>query len=656
MNFYARQAEARQQTRRLVLLFIVAVLAVGAAVNFVVLTVLASLEGRGLVFPNGTWLAAHPGSIVITSLVVLAIIGFASLYKSMALRAGGGVVAHDLGATRIDRTQQDPLRRRLFNVVEEMAIASGVPMPEVYVLDHEAGINAFAAGHSPANAAVAVTRGALEKLNRSELQGVIAHEFSHVLNGDMRLNTRLIGILFGLMVLVMIARTVMRHAPRSSGRSKGGAGFIVLAALAVMIVGYIGVFFGRIVQAAVSRQRERLADASAVQFTREPQGLKGALVKIGAHEHGSRLADARTEEVAHMLFASGLSRAFSTHPPLEERIRALDPGFDPREFARVRFEDQTAASGAAKDERTRGAAAAGAAGGATAGAAGGVAAGLTSGLAPQAERVADLVGNPGTRDVEAAQFVASALPAGVMGALDAPGRGLATLLALVLDPKEELRTRQLVVVRERLGEPVVGSISAVQEELAALDPAHRLPLLSEVFPALRRLPREDRQRVFETLGRVVLIDGRIEIFEYALATLARLWLRDELDPSAERVGSMTLDKASVELQTVFSTLAQHGSGDETAARRAYELGMHHVLPSHRPPYQPVAGWPRAMDRALICLDRLQPAAKEMLIAALVKTISHDGRITVAEAELLRAICAALHCPLPLRMGESARGE
>ncbi len=642
MNFYARQAEARQQTRRLVLLFLLAVLAVGVAVNLVVLTVVASLEADDLMFSDGAWLAAHSGSIVFTSFVVLAIIGLASLYKSMALRAGGGVVARDLGATRIDRSLQDPLRRRLFNVVEEMAIASGVPMPEVYVLEHEAGINAFAAGHSPANAAVAVTRGALEKLNRSELQGVIAHEFSHVLNGDMRLNTRLIGILFGLLVVVLIARTVMRHAPRTSGR-KGGAGLIVLAALAVLIVGYVGVFFGRIVQAAVSRQRERLADASAVQFTRDPQGLKGALVKIGAHAQGSRLADARTEEVAHMLFASGLTRAFATHPPLEERIRALDPGFDPAEFARVRFEDEGGEGRICSDERSRGATSP-------------AAAALAGDLQAQPEKVTDHVGNPGTRDVEAAQVVADALPAEVVGSLDAPGRGLATLLALVLDPKEELRTRQLVLVRERLGEPVVASVASAKEGLRALDPAHRLPMLSEVFPALRRLPREDRQRIFETLGRVILIDGRIEIFEYALATLARLWLRDELDPTAERVGSLTLDKASVELQTVFSTLAQHGAADETGARRAYELGMHHVLPGHRPPYQPVAGWPRAMDRALICLDRLQPAGKELLVEALVKTIGQDGRITVAEAELLRAICAALHCPLPLLVGEQEGGS
>ena len=280
MNFYARQTEARQQTRRLVVLFVLALLAVTAAMNFVVLTVLASLEGNGILLPRAQWLATHPGTIVGTSLLVLALIGLSSLYKSAALREGGGVVARTLGGTRVDRNLDDPLRRRLFNVVEEMAIASGVPLPEIYVLEHEAGINAFAAGHSAANAAVAVTRGALEKLNRAELQGVIAHEFSHVLNGDMRLNTQLIGIVFGLLVVSLIGRTVLRLSPRSS--RKGGAALIVLAAAAVMVLGYVGVFFGRMIQAAVSRQRERLADASAVQFTREPQARRLPIPQVGS--------------------------------------------------------------------------------------------------------------------------------------------------------------------------------------------------------------------------------------------------------------------------------------------------------------------------------------------------------------------------------------
>src|SRR5215510_14097422 len=282
----------------------------------------------------------HPGMVIGTTLLVLAIIVLASVYKTMLLGGGGGVVARSLGGVRISSDTTDPLQRRLLNVVEEMAIAAGVAMPEVYLLEQESGINAFAAGHNASNAAIGVTRGTLTTLNRAELQGVIAHEFSHILNGDMRLSTRLMGLIFGLVVVALIGRMVLRHAPRSSGR-KGGGLVIVLVALAVMILGHLGVFFGRMIQAAVSRQRERLADASAVQFTREPQGLRGALVKIGGFTAGSKLASADTEQVAHMLFASGGWRLFATHPPLIERIRALDPSFDPSEFKRVNLEPQS---------------------------------------------------------------------------------------------------------------------------------------------------------------------------------------------------------------------------------------------------------------------------------------------------------------------------
>jgi Zn-dependent protease with chaperone function len=617
-----------------VLLFIVSVLAVLVAVNAVVLTVLASAESETFVIPGNAWLFSHAGSVLVVSVLVLAIVALSSLYKSMILRGGGGVVARSLGGTRLERDVRDPLRRRLHNVVEEMAIASGVPMPEVYVLEQETGINAFAAGHLPANAAVAVTRGALERLNRAELQGVIAHEFSHILNGDMQLNLRLMGWLFGLLVIALIGRTVLRHS-RSSGNRKGGVAVIVLAALAVMLLGYIGVFFGRLIQAAVARQRETLADSSAVQFTREPQGLKGALVKIGGFERGSRLDDVGAEEVAHMLFAAGMTRLFATHPPLIERIKALDPSFDESEFARVDLEPQVAlgsTTGEIAGESLP-----------EPGGQAGVLAVAPIRAVPQ--DVTRLVGNPGTPQIEAAQAVARSLPEQLLANLEGPGRALGLLLALVLDPKPAVRERQVQIVQQYLGEQALALIESAQETARRLVPQQRLPLLQQLFPALRRLPRETRHRIVAGLNRLILVDGRIEIFEYALGTLARVYLRDDLEPAA-RARSLRLDQAAAELQVVFSTLAAHGSGDESQARRAFEMGMHHLLPRFRPPYQPIPGWPGALDRAFRCLDRLLPAAKEQLVEALVKTIAHDQRLTIEEAELLRATCAAIHCPLP----------
>ena len=277
MDFFARQAATRRQSRWMVFLFIIAVIAIVIAIDLVVVTSVAvlSLEDGGLLASQDLSLARYPIAVVVSTIVVLGTIGISSLVRTVTLAAGGGKVAEQLGGTRVSADTTDPLRRRLRNVVEEMAIASGVPVPQVYVLEREAGINAFAAGYSPANAAIAVTRGALVHLNRDELQGVIAHEFSHVLNGDMRLSTRLIGLLFGLTVIAMIARTVLRFSPRSSGRkSGGGLAVIYVAALVVLMLGWIGLFFGRLIQAAVSRNRESLADASAVQFTRDPGGLQ----------------------------------------------------------------------------------------------------------------------------------------------------------------------------------------------------------------------------------------------------------------------------------------------------------------------------------------------------------------------------------------------
>src|SRR5688572_7945714 len=220
------------------------------------------------------------GPAVLAGVITLLVIGGASLFKTLSLRAGGGVVARSLGGTRIERGTRDPALRRLHNVVEEMTIASGVTMPEVYVLESEDGINAFAAGNTPADAAIAVTRGAITRLNREELQGVIAHEFSHVLNGDMRLNSKLLGWVFGLLAVAIAMRIFLQGAGGRSSRRDGKGGALILVAVAIMAIGYLGVFVGRLLQAAVSRHREKLADASAVQFTRNPQGLVGALLKI----------------------------------------------------------------------------------------------------------------------------------------------------------------------------------------------------------------------------------------------------------------------------------------------------------------------------------------------------------------------------------------
>ena len=272
MNFFEHQAAARRMSSRLLLLFALAVAGIVAAVDAV------------------AWLLTGSVQVVaFTSVATLAVIGFGSMYRIASLRGGGDAVALQMGGVPVPEDATDLNLRRLRNVVDEIASASGVPVPRVYVLEHEAAINAFAAGYSSSDAVVAVTRGALDRLNRDELQGVVAHEFSHILNGDMRLNIRLVGVLFGILMIGLIGRKILAPG-RFGGRGKGAGGVLGVALVAI-VVGYIGLFFGRMIKAGVSRSREVLADASAVQFTRQAQGLAGALKKIGGLHEGARLND-----------------------------------------------------------------------------------------------------------------------------------------------------------------------------------------------------------------------------------------------------------------------------------------------------------------------------------------------------------------------------
>src|SRR5262245_18749688 len=585
MNFFKRQDEARAASRRLVVLFGLAVVLVVASLDLVVFPLMRQGEAHahGYIPPLGEWLALHPRMVVGTTLVVLAVIVLASVYKTMLLGGGGGVVARSLGGVRISPDTTDPLQRRLLNVVEEMAIASGVPMPEVYLLEHESGINAFAAGHNASNAAIGVTRGTLTTLNRSELQGVIAHEFSHILNGDMKLNVRLMGLLFGLLVIALIGRTVLRGATRVRGDRKGGVLIVLLIALAVLVIGYIGLFFGRLIQAAVSRSRESLADASAVQFTRDPSGLRGALVKIGASAAGSRVANPEVEEVAHMLFAPGMSRFFATHPPLLERLKDIDPQFDPKEIDRARAR-MTAASAVETEAPA-----------ATPKAADVMSIIDLPAAAPSV--IAELVGNPGTAHMQIAREIRQSLPEPIVAAGRHAQSARALLLALALDSNADTRARQKQVIAQRLSPAIAAATAALERDVAALEPEQLIPALLRGFPALRQLTHEERVQLMACLNGMLPQDGNVALHSYVLRKLAQMHLRDDLHPVA-RVRRLTLDAVQRDAQVLFSVLARYGHGDDVSARRAYEAGMHQLFPSERPAYGIDGPWAGALGLAV----------------------------------------------------------
>jgi len=643
MNFFERQQAVRTQSRRLLLLFVLAVASIVFAVD-VSLLLLLGIFNEG---PPGFWasLLAHRTAIGVSSLLVLAVIGIASLSRMLDLRAGGAAVARELGGTPVPVDGSDPGYRRLRNVVEEVAIASSVPVPAIFVLEQEAAINAFAAGWSVSDAAIAVTRGAMDRLNRDELQGVVAHEFSHILNGDMRLNIRLMGILFGILTLSLIGRQLLRHAHFSRARRSAQ---IPLFGLALVVLGGVGLFFARVIKAGVSRQREFLADASAVQFTRQTQGLASALKKVGGVAEGSRLSSDRTEQVSHMLFGDGVgySALFATHPPLVDRIRRLDPQFDPRQYVDIAKRWSAPVDVLALDAELAQAPVAGLSSGAPA-APGRVLPTRTSEQSVSPAQVAGQVGNPAVDDYRTADRIHREIPKILRDAARSQTSAMETVFALLIDTDTAIAARQLSLIANHAGAAAMAGTEDLLAAVATLHPMSRLPLAAMAFPAIRRFPRQNLQQFVAVLERLIHADGKTGLFEYCLAKLIGAQVTDALDPPrSSTIGKRKLVDCETAVVHLFSVLAHFGHDDEVGAKRAFNVGIDAVYrqTSHR--YALPSDWVGALDRALPELNGLDSTGKELLIEAMVSAIATDNQVVVAEAELLRVICAALHCPLP----------
>ncbi len=631
MNFFEHQQRARRRSALLVLVFVLALAAIVAATEFAVLVafyVIGSAELAGLT-PFPVWLQQHPRLALWTGAVTVLFIGAASLYRMVSLRRGGSAVARMLGGARVEPDTRDPMRRQLHNVVEETAIAAAVPVPEVYVLDTESGINAFAAGFSPNDAVIAVTRGMLENLTRDELQGVIAHEFSHILHGDTRLNMRLIGASFGILAIALTGRLLMRAVAVSrSSRSDGRAIMAGYAfGLLLIVVGYVGVLAARLIKAAVSRDRERLADASAVRFTRNTAGLAGALKKIAVSPLRATLVAAQGEEVSHMLIAehSGLfSRLFATHPPLIERIRLLEPRFAPAELEKIKLAPMRQAAPAAAPEQTP----------------------LPELLGLATHSVVALVGAPGQSALRTAATLDRGIAPALKQAAHSPRDAVDLVLALLLGSDPALRALQMqrIAARRPAAEP--GHIENLAAQVQRLDTALRLPLLDIAFPALRQQPPLELRNLIGLVDDLARVNGMTRIFDYTLSRLLRQMLAETLAPSTRPRTGLKLHALHGELQTLFSLLAQAGHAEPAEARTAFEAGLRRLLPALALSYAPPQPWVEALDNALMRLDRLAPLVKQELVAALAETVLHDRRVMLAETELLRVICACLHCPLP----------
>jgi Zn-dependent protease with chaperone function len=623
MNFFERQARAKRNTTRLVVLFAFAVVGIVLAIDLGVL----------LVF------GGDPRLLVVSTLLALGVIGIGSLYRMASLRGGGESVAQQVGGVPVAEDTTDLHLRRLRNVVEEMSIASGVPVPKIYVLEHEPGINAFAAGYSPSDAVIAVTRGALERLNRDELQGVVAHEYSHILNGDMRLNIRLVGVLFGILMLGLIGRKILQHGGAVRGRD---AMPVLFGALLALAVGYIGLFFGRMIKASVSRSREVLADASAVQFTRQTVGLAGALKKIGGLHDGSRLAErADAEEVSHMLFGdgTGLSGLFATHPPLLQRIQALEPGFKADGLERLKARWLSAPPNGLDEDLQLGLAPAGHA----------ALPGISTRIDLTPPMVAAQVGEPKQDDYRRADAIVATLPQELRSLASRRDGAAPLLMGLLLTDDDTVADRQRSEIIARMGLQVAAEARRLRDEhLRGLHPMLRLPLASLAFPTLRLRPRPELATFLDTVHAVVHADGQVSLFEYCLGRLLEVQLRESLDPARyARFGRRKPGNVRQEFATLLAVVAHCGNpSDPDQARRAYLAGMQRVLPRDHLPYAPPAEGVLALDAVWEPLDALDPLAKQVAVEAITDAVSHDGRVSVAEAELLRTICGVLHCPLP----------
>ncbi len=577
------------------------------------------------------WVGGNAAELLLIACLTVAFIGLASLYRILTLARGGAQVARLLGATEVPADTTDLLQRRLVNVVEEMAIASGTPVPEIFVLEQETGINAFAAGLTPADAAVAVTRGALERLSRAELQGVVAHEFSHILNGDMRLNQQLMGLSFGILALSQIGRWLLCSARfRSSRRSSGAAMMGVSIGATLLLIGSIGLFFSRLIKAGVSRQREMLADASAVQFTRDRDGLAGALKKIGGYT-GS-LSAGNSEEVAHMLFTRG-ARAFrgwfATHPPLDQRILALDPSFKPGDYPQV---TDPLPSGDATD-----------------------ASHVAQAFAPAAELPADtqIIARTGTVAPHAlAAAIRNAIPESIDHAAHSRELSLLLVLALGLSRSDSTRVRQLELLERQLGATRREKCSSLAAELDALDDQYRLPILELSMPALKHRPIEQVIFVLDLLRRVTELNPDERLFDYALLRLLEHYLDAPGRSAATGRDRRRTGPASHAVIDLLRCVAAHGHDDAASALAAFRAGLARVTSTAKrvsaPEFSPLTDARKLepLDAALARLAALRPKQKKRVLEGVLASIHHDRRLSTTELELFRVIAASLDCPVP----------
>jgi Zn-dependent protease with chaperone function len=610
MDFFQAQENARSASRRLVLWFALCVVAVVA-----VIYVLAAMAKPMLIDERGRSAGVEWWDLQLLSIIaptIGGIIVLGSLFKLLQLSSGGAVVARDLGGRPVDPGTRDPLERRLLNIVEEMSIASGIPAPEVWVLDGEEGINAFAAGTDLSNAVVGVTRGSLERLTRAELQGVIAHEFSHILNGDMKLNMRLIGWIFGLIMIAMLGRMLLELLRFSRGsrdsRGNGGMLAVVAAGVALWLVGSIGVFFARLLQAAVSRQREFLADASAVQFTRNPSGLADALKKVGGFARSGALHTPKAAEARHLFFAKSdfAGLGFATHPPLEDRIKAIDPAWN---GAMLKGRPQEVF---ADDDRE----------------------GMSSRLVPPPLPTGAGFAAP-SRDAPAAERVAGS---GIGSKTDAK----ALMLGLLLPQDDAGALKRL---RQQTSEEMASHAASWAALSANHSAREKLAWVDGSLPWLRRMGREEAAEFLKVTRGLIEFDGQVDLMEFMLQKVLERHVGVALGlRRVPRIRHQSLAALGNEAAVLIDALARISGDPQARSAAAAEFRQH--TGSDLPVMAEGGGRLAAVAKALAEFEAATPLVKVQVLRMCGRVVSHDGMVDERELQLLRAAAEAMGAPMP----------
>lgn len=632
MNFFKAQDKARRNTGRLIFLFVLAVISLVLLTNFLLIGAFAYMDtGEADSFFAVLKIYFTQDAFIVISIGVSLLILLGSIYKISALSKGGPAIAEILGGQLVPQSTTGHKERQLLNIVEEMSIAAGMPIPKVYLLN-ESSINAFAAGQSHSNAVIGVTRGALSQLSRDELQGVIAHEFSHILNGDMKLNLRLIGILHGILLIGIIGGYAIRSMRYSSSNKKDGGGAIILIGIGLMVIGYAGTFFGKWIKASVSRQREFLADASAVQFTRNKDTIAGALKKIGGLDEGSLLETPSASEYSHAYFANGVSvflqSMFATHPPLKDRIKQIDPGWNGRFISPKPVVEENLEATKEKSTSVTGMA-------------------ITTAILTAADQIIDKIGTIDETNIEYAQHIILSLPEALRTASQSAYSARAMIYVFLIREQEN-KNEAWQLLKKHADDAMPALTKELFTKSLNLDETLILPLLELCINALRELSENQYKQFKHTINAIITADKTVDLNEWVLQRLVLQQLDEHFSlRKPAKAKHAYLGAVKKDAETLLSLIAyiEH-KDDEMLAKKAFELGKKEIgaFALNLVPKEELSL--NKLNTSLDNLMELKPLLKPRILKACATIIMADSKTTRKGIELFRTVSISLDCPVP----------